>query len=897
MKKVRLYIKGKEVELENDNALILFNYSQSDLNNPSAVKNSYSQQLEVKGTKVNNEIFSNLYRVDVINAGFSILRKEPFELRDEMGDVLESGYVKLDEVEVKGKGEHVYKITLYGGLGSFLTGLKTNARGEDLTLADLKWTSLGTYDELDFEVNKNTINEAWKDCDPLTWGKTEKWQCINFAPMYNGEVEGLEQDKALINVRNVSSEYSVDLFDADFEKDGKRYTTKNGYILAKLGAKFDEWKMLEIRSWCQRPVFRVKAFFEALKNRENNGGYELRLDEKFFNDTNPFYEKTWCTLPKIEYPKADSEKKKIDVEFPLGWEDRIDFRDRIKRGAKFETIQLNVGCILEGLAGTSKVITQVGNQSSLCIYQAVAYDWLGNVVGASDCVAVGSIAVGVIDDIIRISGFKAKMNKKTNFVEMKSFSQTSLISWDGGTRSFTIEGPLYDIREIIIERTPIFVERGAAQEAVITYQFEMWGREGGVVYAKSGFLQSFAEINSNIVAVEVGGIKSFTRISKKQLMQGTQSPADYLLGFVKMFGLYVVENDKDKVVEILTRESFYKRSEIVDIEKRIDRSKGVTIKSAIADFQKLKFGNKEIKGGVGETYKKSFAKDYGEQVVDVGNRIATETKEYLKDVIYGGGVAVRDESYFFTIPMKSTGERAYNFMQLPTSYTYYGVGGDEDGEVVKKEDDARVFPKETPFYKIDNYANLDGWEKLDNRDSGGKEIADNSNVLLFMNVVHRVSSLPFRITDDTANQLNMNEGKLCWLLEYGTQNSVKPSVIPIFSRYLTASSSTGKIVAEILDFGNPLEIYDRTIKEVYGRASIYPQYFKGFVEDRYSINTKVVRLSVNWDGVDVNKELLRRVYYFDGCYWVLNSIINHDISGKNVTECEFIKLNDRNSLK
>ena len=55
-RKIRLYIGDQLADLD-DQSFILFNYQMDDLSNPAVVKNSFSQQITLKGTHANNRIF------------------------------------------------------------------------------------------------------------------------------------------------------------------------------------------------------------------------------------------------------------------------------------------------------------------------------------------------------------------------------------------------------------------------------------------------------------------------------------------------------------------------------------------------------------------------------------------------------------------------------------------------------------------------------------------------------------------------------------------------------------------------------------------------------------------------------------------------------------------------
>ena len=104
-RRISLYIGGMPVDLD-DQSFILFNYTQEDLSNPTIVKNSFSQQVTLKGTPANNRIFGGMWRSDrQTQAGggntgvdFNAARKTPFAIYDETREILESGYCRMDKV-------------------------------------------------------------------------------------------------------------------------------------------------------------------------------------------------------------------------------------------------------------------------------------------------------------------------------------------------------------------------------------------------------------------------------------------------------------------------------------------------------------------------------------------------------------------------------------------------------------------------------------------------------------------------------------------------------------------------------------------------------------------------------------------------------------------------------
>lgn len=193
-RKIELYIGGKKADL-NDQALVLFNYSLTDIQKPTAAKNAYSKQITLPGTPANDAIFSGSFRVDRTTGPglFNPLERTAFVIYDEKGTIIERGYVKLDKVTDKGAGR-AYAVSLFGGLGSFFYGLSYRPDGEKMTLADLKYLgpAYDFDDELDFLMTAANVKANWATLEDGTVGP------ITFVPAYEGKPEGdFSADKAV----------------------------------------------------------------------------------------------------------------------------------------------------------------------------------------------------------------------------------------------------------------------------------------------------------------------------------------------------------------------------------------------------------------------------------------------------------------------------------------------------------------------------------------------------------------------------------------------------------------------------------------------------------------------------------------------------------------------------
>ena len=291
--KVKLYIEGTQADLDNGSFLLL-NYTAEDLSNPTIVKNSFSRQITLKGTPRNDAIFGHIYRNDrdtvygspYTGPNFDPTRKTSFTIYNERNEILEAGYLKLDEVSITKKG-HTFKCTLFGGLGSFLYGLSYKSTGEKMTLADLYYDE-STFDgSFSFRITREAVADAWARLGgDIT--KDAMWSVINFMPSYLGLPSSpFDAQKCLVLAATSGLKY----------RDGDYSTNPNGYTLVTLNEKVTANEAKDFRSYLQKPVMKFESIIRAICDSNYNGGYTVNLDTDFFVAGNPYYSKAWLTLP------------------------------------------------------------------------------------------------------------------------------------------------------------------------------------------------------------------------------------------------------------------------------------------------------------------------------------------------------------------------------------------------------------------------------------------------------------------------------------------------------------------------------------------------------------------------------------------------------------------------
>ena len=938
---VRLYINNMQVDLNDDN-LILFNWQEMDTSNPTIIKNGYSKTITLIGTDTNNEIFGHFWNLERYQAGdgFNPSYRVPFVLYYNSA-VYERGYVKLQKV-IKENKTVKYEIGLFGGLGSFIYNLSTNWNtGEKKNLSDLNFFGLKkpkiysidartggtgsttdntgstvTSDDIDFSftINADTVKTAWENIE-----SHPKWSMINFAPTYVGLPDNLDADKVLINFNNLTS------LSAQTSDDSGNYRTYGGYALGKLPDKLTSEEVKDYRSYIQTPVLRVKSIFDAICMRENNkgkydNGYEVVLDEDFFNPSNPYFYDSWITLPQLSLKSvyADGETEDWGDAKPISiytGDKSITYVFRVDNNTsgskvKIKTkLRMNIDSSQFGkfnsplyLAATAP-FTAIGTRNdvdaiAIQAYASNSFNSIENAVGGSKInwltnsyLDYGS---GTIDrysyaDAVRRGFYTNWLTNEVTDLEGDFKKQSANVYEWGGTNDGYIEMET-DVPantpylKICVQLVPGFSK----------------GLSTGTIYIKnSQSLNSpaykdaalkptyFSLIDKDIVATKFDNQNTYSNrvISKDILLNTTYSPAEFLISYCKTFGLHLFKDIVEDKIYICPRNKFYDRENIVDINDKIDHSKPIEINPVYVDTNYVSLSNKVVDGISNKDYKGKYGKIFGQKIIDTGFEFNADTNELNSSSVLKNAIQTKEQSQYFYLP-DSNGINPYVYNGF--TYSLY-KDGQSDGEtktieVPKKvlKDTFTFFEPEYPFYDI--------LSKPQFEDDTHKRL-DTEGVLLFFTGKQDVTDKGLYLTDDNSYMTILNNNP-CWLMtnsEYdalGAKIASKITELPRFSRYYEGN----KYMMYSWDYGSPRELYVPDIQNN-EEGNIYHLYFKNYLTDLYDINTKVVTCYVKADGI-LTEEHLRKIYWFDNAIWRLNRIYDYNPNSLNTTKCEFIKIQD-----
>ena len=905
-RKIYLYIADQMADLQED-ALVLMNYAFTDVEKPTAVKNSYSKQITLPGTPANNAIFGHFYRLDRRTwAGFNALQRTPFHIMDDLGAVLQRGYLKLDSVTRKGGIVSGYKVTLYGGLGDFFYALGYNEAGDKLTLADLDYLG-GGEGELDFDITAANVAAAWARLQEEPEEYDSLWDVINFAPAYNGIPDGdFSADKAIGNCLGMGL--------ADIKYDGSTmYSARGGNTLVTLAQPHTEWDMKDLRCYLQRPVLSIRAFLEAVKKWAE--AHDFSFD---YSDLPLYaYKDLWKTLPMLPslgsfkqdagslttsfVERAGSEAQVLSSEITI-----VGVQASQSVTARLDSFTLGFltpgDYANPGYLRTRQAIAGRRDEAgahSVIFVQLQGYAG-GAIVAASPtrCYADGEMA-----DLYRTPARMAQLAgftpafleefeptiERAEYLFLGSDAVQGYYHYLTGGAPMSLKGTAVTSLRLSVHCYTFLGVYERKDSGFLPFAFSNATSAGRRIYwwdapdaSISGYYRSTGAAwiagTASATFVQNSSLRSGAHIEKAQLLSSKHTPADYLLSLARQFGWAFYCDEAGKAVTIMQRNSFFSTGEsAIDLTDKIDTSRDIVITPNYAGARIYEFAPEVAPGHFAEEYAKAYGFGYGIQRVDTGYQFDADPVDLLDKSVFRAAATILESGPYWFNCVWSSKNIPIVFIDKGNTYALWASdGSSKNFEILTPPSSATISPESDLW----GYDNEFAW-KLDLHDAEGKGV-DGEDILVYYTGVDTYGPR-WHISDDTPEMLALNDNKPCWSVYNGEDHQL---FVPNFQRYQT---NTEQWVEASLDFGTPREV-DIPWIEFRDYSSSYVRGWAAFLRDRYDADTKVMKCRVNFRGIQVGPELLRRFYYYEGTYWALNKITNYSLTTWDPVECEFIQV-------
>lgn len=936
---IKLFINGEEVEFSQDPKLLL-NFKETELHNPTVVRNSFTKQIQIEGTSRNNDIFGHIWNLTRVQDGnFNPIKKTDFQLFVN-GELAQRGYCKLDKVTITNNTTQ-YSLTLYGGLGSFFFNLtydQDNGGNSKRTLASLRYTTEWTDEpDLDFTIDKDSVYQAWSQLAGYSTESDPKWNIINFVPALNGIPGDFDAAKILINNYNLNVS-GASGFQTSKTVDGVTYrpvlggvTNASGYSLAEVPTDLQEWQTRDLRCYNQRPAISMRAIIDACCQPENNGGYQVKLDNHFFNTFNPYYFDSWVTLgmlrdmegmgggetyditgatisstPSSQYGNymylvnADSATlaglNNVNMDISVGFQPTGSTTTTAETLYSYHTFSSKGTTIQPGTFVKDMEINQG------VMVQLFALGSTGEVVGQSKAYLLAgkknwnekdtepmweyfynyrTNEYGVEPTYEYLEGYFRLIDGKYVWCDMNGNEQRINVKFAPPT---TFSNLMVKISNPMGLRAKFLLggsqrEKHENQTPPGLYTTKSTSTTGRHTLAAAR-LQD--RINGNFtftiesfqgLATDYESLFSGTRITKDRLLTTKNTPCDYLLSYCKLFGLYFYY---DSAEESDDPERY--PSGVVHI---MDRNTFYT--DEVVDLSKLIDWDKkiEITPALADTkwYKfdtehvdSELENGYKQQFgVEYGAQVVNTSFNFNADTtnLYDGNVF---KSGIMALEKdkyyKKTDSGFPIYQYNGLKYTLY-ARTDPTDEFSTTEIE---YPVTTTMYMQSinpRYEFFDSFPKLQLH-AEENEAVEGDNILVFL-YGSRQTDTDYWISDDTPEMATLNDGQPCWLLTRSETDAAGRSIAKRITEfpYFTRDMTFGGAYGNIIHSWNFGHPQVIYSPDTYTTEgdSIYDVAWQNYIKDMYNVNTRKISCYVK-----VQLDGRPWPYWLRRFYWFENSI-------------------------
>ena len=942
MKNTELYIADTLVDLDSD-SIITMTYTLEDTDNPTIVKNSFSKSITLPATENNNALFGHIYnlsRETLLAANrnngvyFNTLKRTPFAFYNE-GELVESGYVQLTGIVVT-NGMARYTVQAYGGLGDFLYNLMYTEEGDRRNLASLDFDIEG-HDgehttEMDFVIDRNMISRAWSNLPRA--GRNSIEEVVQFIPAYNGVSSDFDAKHAVINYNGITSMG----IPRTLTDNGKTYKDVNGYGGLEFTRTMDEAEVRDMRSYLQRPALSVEALIKACANLANNGGYTVNLDPAFFNERNPLYFDAYITLPMlgVESENTESSYNLRGNDGYIGGTSNTFVREiaagvlTLPNVANNANIKVTVPLSIAIDSTASELFTdvdlykyeernEVGMVSTYHVYDKTYYSAIvaqvvvtdresGNVLAVSNEAAFSNKGVfqrdwGVytkFDNVDRgVENIKGHFKQREGLLQFMSELETNTFPISVSFIKGNVEGIVVTLR---VQRAYKSTYTDISTNASLLWKSDSFYEEKMLENYTIDNIKSVDNVigcyrdgsTVEVSTANLPSISSGSKVTKEILLGSTESPADYLLSYIKLFNLRFIKDVGTKSVTITPN---YFNGNIIDIEERIDRGQAMNITPNVFSKKFMRLGLSQPETYFAKKYKAMNKLDYGQKRIDTGFAFNNDTEEVYKDNLFTSAVPCLATSKFFNTFRNVSGVEVFAPI-ADNPKLILAEGNASSGYNTLTKDivspqyiDAKM---SVPFSVHKGYDLMPRMCYFDEKEGVREAVDVSNNLVVFCKNVELKNAngeaVSYWLTDDVPEMITLC-GANCYLLTNegndtnGNDIAIQRTKLPLFLSMRLMDTH----VRESFDFAKSKESYIPGINYPEG-VTLYERYWSALYNDRMHVDTRKVTCMVDLSGIAVNSELLRNFFYFDNNYWLLNSIEDYDIAANKLTKCEFIKV-------
>lgn len=414
--------------------------------------------------------------------------------------------------------------------------------------------------------------------------------------------------------------------------------------------------------------------------REENSGYDVQFDSSFFNVRNPYWSKTYLALPLLTSNEVGDESYEFNTVTQQDTQSyKFGFVNSVKTPVSNGLIKVNGQDVTTDADGVITINAPAGSKVNL----TVDFQLFADVSGATEDILYQKVRrsqyayylqyivnyLSVVDvDSGNELGFSSAYQFEDepyyiggnqfictptngaavspidgNFVKRTNGHYYFKADSGGNTWRLVVNDCPVTNRIKIYLKTEVYQNSNKLMPAE-SYLFRVSANPFTYSYYEMAGYSAIDSASGSIVLSDT--VSSNRHITKDLFLKTEKTPADFLLDYTKLFGLYFIKDIDSKTIHIYSRNNFF-TGKVNDWSDRIDYSKNITVTpilfdkkyySMVLDTPDTKYSNR---------YRSHYSQEYGQQRMATGYNFNYETNNLYSDNIYQSIVpALHSDRYF-----------------------------------------------------------------------------------------------------------------------------------------------------------------------------------------------------------------------------------------------------------
>lgn len=844
-------------DMELSNLTVYLNKVYANMMNITDICTDYSKSINIPFTQHNNKIFNYIYRTDSLITSQTIdpRVKLTFVLLSGNNQLLMRGYCKLQSIYNSSKNRY-YVLNLYSKLAELVNDMKMLTFNPNADV-DSKY-KIDNVLSNNLMLNRHIVKQSFeKQTHILDIDKKTDLDIIQFYPQFQGKYPDFESSKYDIITEIIDNPYGDQ--DEHYMREHRSYYTGCGIYIDFL------WQTLK-------------------KKMEEISDYKINLDKSWFSSHNPYYTDTIYTTPSLYDSTGETDKN-----------DKKEKYNVYQQAYKYNIVSNN------DLSNNHVKVLPFNRQSGDYIYEPTTK--IFNIYSGNSCSFKYTFEWQLF--VASREGTWCKIRKDNPiFFEVKAVNAHTGRDITGASKVFMLYSCETDRTEGYDEAIDIgIVKRGyptwvtAPENGLGADTGFGWGGRGSVtfeiktqepfhivintrcantsdpfetavsdlipkwdflwvdrfqtdtIYPNDKLGMSVYVDTVNAECEYIKNIRSNSPLNMYRVFSKDESLFDVLLKYSKMFGLVWDMDEQNRVLNICTRNKFFKGYNILDWSDKIDRNKDFITQPIYWDVKYLKFDYNKGKGQRHETYQDKFDKVVGSIKVDTGYKFNSEETNLIENLNPSMICQKKQSSYKInTYDSSRSDYKGASFKVLPNEY------------FVENDNNGNPALNGSAFYFWNGRYQVD--EQLSLKDSNG---------------------LPYVIiSDDSTKQLKDNS--YCWGGDQITTCNYYPAISTI--------SKDGKYG---IQFSTPLELYfSKDVVPFDNPVYIYDSFWKSYMDELYSVQNKQLTCYLYLTPSDFTNFSFKNFVVIDNVLYHPTKIIDYDMSSKASTKVELLQVTDIN---